>query len=452
MINRKAINPTNIIYVILIIFLFLNIFSVINYINASIEPLVILTFILIMLISIFEIIKDKLPYSLNKTFWYYNLIFNFFAPMIQYLTNYEMWGRQTESFSYLLANLLILFSFLIYKLVYKSISKKNIEINNSFSINVPSIYLIIMFIISIICYGLAVNQIGFLGMLSRTENSYKFFTDSTTNTIVTHLIKCIPVYTFLLFFLKKRKLNIWSIILLIIIILLNFPTSTTRFWMGAILIGLFLLIFYKLVNKGRVYDILILVIFTIIFPMLFVFKFHDINYFLENGIELESITESFNSVDYDAYSMIYRSIEYVDTNGIIYGKQVVGSVLFLIPRSIWPTKPYPTGELIASSQGQNYTNVSCPFVSEGYVNFGVFGVVIFQAILSLICSKLDKIYWTRNDKSIYLKILYPFLMGFLIYFLRGALHPAVVYLFCFCIPILFIYFINFIKKMRGKMI
>lgn len=452
MINRKTINPINIIYVLLIIFLLLNIFSVINHINIIIDSLVILTFVLIMLISIFEIIKDKLPYSLNKTFWYYNLIFNFFAPMIQYLTNYKMWAHEAEINSYLSANLLILFSFIIYKLIYKKVTKKNINVDNKFSLNSPNIYLIIMFIISIICYGLAIKQIGFLGMLSRAENSYNFSTDSTINTIITHLIKCIPVYTFLLFFLKKRKLNLWSMILLIIIVMLNFPTSTTRFWMGAIFIGLFLLLFHKLVNIGRVYDILILVIFTIFFPMLYVFKFHDINYFLENGIQLDSITESFNSVDYDAYSMIYRAVEYVDDYDVVYGKQVFGSIFFLIPRGIWPTKPYPTGELIASAQGQSYTNLSCPFIAEGYVNFGIFGVIIFQIILAMICSKLDRIYWTRNDKSIYLKILYPFLMGFLIYFLRGALHPAIVYLFCFCIPILFIYFINTIKKLRGRII
>ena len=453
MIKKNSINLINITYVMLLIFLVLNLLSINNNnINRSVDSFVLFTFLLIMCISLFEIIKDKTPYSLNKTFWYYNLIFNFFAPIIQYLTNYNMWSYKLESNLYLSTNIMLLFSFLIYKLVYKSVNKKDININNSFLLKIPSVYLAIMFILSITCYGLAVSQVGFFGMLSRAENSYHFFNDSTINTIITHLIKCIPVYTFLLFFLKNRKLNFWSITMLIIILMLNFPTSTTRFWMGAIFIGLFLLMFRKLVNKARVYDILMLVIFTIFFPMLYAFKFNDIEYFLDNGFELESIVESYNSVDYDAYSIISRTISYVDSYDIVYGRQFFGSVFFLIPRSIWPSKPYPSGELVVSAQGQSYTNVSCPFVAEGYLNFGILGIVIFQVILSLVCTKLDQIYWTKNNKSIYLKILYPFLMGFLIYFLRGALHPAVVYLFCFCIPILFIYFISVIKSLRGKLV
>ena len=452
MIKKSSINFINIAYILLMILLSLNLFSIDKGANLLIEPFVILTFLLIMCISIFEIFRDKTPYSLNKTFWYYNLIFNFFAPIIQYLTNYNMWAYKIDSKLYLLTNLLILFSFLVYKIVYKGVVKNNLSYNNEISLKVPNLYLIILFVLSIFCYGLAIGQVGFFGMMSRAENSYSFFSDSTINTIFTHLIKCIPVYTFLLFFLKKKKLNFWSIILLIVIILLNFPTSTTRFWMGAIFIGLFLLIFHKFCTIARVYDTLILVIFTLLFPMLYSFKFHDIDYYFENGFELKSIVESYNSVDYDAYSIIARTIKYVDDYDIVYGKQVFGSVFFLIPRKIWPSKPYPSGELVVSAQGQNYTNVSCPFISEGYLNFGIFGMILFQIILGLICNKLDKIYWQKNQKSTYLKILYPFLMGFLIYFLRGALHPAVVYLFCFCIPLLFVYFINFIKNLRGKIV
>ena len=121
MIKKNSINLINITYVMLLIFLVLNLLSINNNnINRSVDSFVLFTFLLIMCISLFEIIKDKTPYSLNKTFWYYNLIFNFFAPIIQYLTNYNMWSYKLESNLYLSTNIMLLFSFLIYKLVYKS--------------------------------------------------------------------------------------------------------------------------------------------------------------------------------------------------------------------------------------------------------------------------------------------------------------------------------------------
>lgn len=435
------------IMIIIFIAIVLNIFQL-EIDKNNIDILVLLTFIIIFIISIYNIFKDKTPYSLNKTFWYYNLIFNFIAPLIQYLTDYREWGYILNNDDYLNTNILIIFSLIIYLLFYRRVNKKMIIKQEETSFEFSKLIKVFLVILSITCLIIGIRNVGFSNLFSRSENNYAISEDGMFNTIFTHIIKCIPVYTFVLLYMKDKKLNIINIFLIFTIIILNFPTSTTRFWMGAIYIGIFLLIFNKNIKNNRRFDLLIMFTFTIIFSIMYSFKFHDIDYFIKNGIEVKDLTESYNSVDYDAYSIIARGLKYVENNDYVYGKQVVGTIFFMIPRSIWNNKPTPTGELIANAQGQSYTNISCPYIMEGYINFGILGVIIFQIVLSMIFCRLDKEYWSKRNCNKYIKIIYPFLMGFVFYLERGALHPVVVYLFCFCIPLIFMCFIDKFKKLN----
>lgn len=445
----KELNWSKIAFLILTLIIFVSIFTI-KIENNNIDSLVILTFLAILFISIYEIFKDKTPYSLNKTFWYFNLIFYFVSPLVQYLSNYNVWEYKLSNEDYILGNCMILLSMLVYMLVYRRIKKSDIKETGNIKISIKNTSINILFIISLICFFIAVKNIGLYSLFSRTENSYNLVGDSMFNTIFTHLLKCIPVYAFVLSYLQKGRLNFLNIVLLLEIFILNFPTSTTRFWMGAIFIGIFLIVFNKRSSNNRIYDVVLLVTFTILFSFLFLFKFYDLEYILKEGIKFESLTESYNSVDYDAYSIIPRVRHYVEDFGYENGKQVIGTIFFMVPRSIWPSKPNPSGGLIAEAQGQYYTNISCPFIAEGYLNFGIFGMIIFQLILGLVCKKLDWMYWSKYSKNcgVCYNIIYPFLMGFLIYAERGALHPFVIYLFCFCIPIIAYVIINIILNLK----
>lgn len=444
---KKAYISKSIILIVFVVVI-INIFQLeIN--KNGIDILVLLTFILICIISIYNIFKDKTPYSLNKAFWYYNLIFNFVAPLIQYLTDYHEWGYRLNNNDYLNTNMLIIFSLIVYVFFYRRANKERIEKQEELHFEISKFIKVFLIILSIMCLVIAIRNVGFSNLFSRSENNYSISEDGMFNTIFTHIIKCIPVYAFILIYLNNKKLNITNILLILIIIVLNFPTSTTRFWMGAIYIGIFLLIFNKNIKNNRRFDLLIIFAFTIVFSIMYSFKFHNIDYFIKNGIEVKDLTESYNSVDYDAYSIIARGLKYVENNDYVYGKQIIGTIFFMIPRSIWNSKPNPTGELIASAQGQDYTNISCPYIIEGYINFGMLGVIIFQIVLAMIFRRLDKEYWNNRKCNKYIKIIYPFLMGFVFYLQRGALHPVVIYLFCFCIPLIVMYFIDKLKKINN---
>ena len=446
-IKLREINWSRIVFFLLFIIIVLTIFTI-DVKNNNIDIAVILTFILIFAISIWQIIKDKTPYSLNKTFWYFNLIFYVLSPITQYLSNYNVWSYELNNQDYLFGNFMILISIFSYLAIYKRVKSSDIKREKVIHIEVKNYIVFFLFALSLLCFIIAIRDIGFANLFSRTENNYSLVGNSMFNSIFTHLLKCIPVYAFVITYYKYNKLNLITLLLLLEIFLLNFPTSTTRFWMGAIFIGLFLIIFNKKMVNNRIYDLLILITFTILFSFLYLFKFYDFNYILQEGVNFQSIAESYNSVDYDAFSIIPRTRHYVKNYDYVYGHQLLGTILFMIPRGIWPNKPVPSGQFIVETQNQGYTNISCPLISEAYLNFGVIGVIMFHLLLALICRKLDTVYWTKANKSIYLNFLYPFLLGFLLYFERGALHPATVYLFCFCIPLIFGYFINIAKKIR----
>ncbi len=446
--NKVKFGWDKIILTLLIIILIYNMTQV-TVAKQGISFLVCVTFFLNIFMSIILIFKEKKSYTLYKTYWYFSLIFLGLAPFNQYLSNCNLWHYVLQNSDYLKGNMLVLFANIIFLIVYELKSRNYLIKNKEYYELTPSnikikttpVARLLLIVVLIMCVVFSVKNVGFLNLFSRAENEYNFISNSVFNTIFSLLCRGIPVYIFYIFFSQNNKLNIISIICLGVILILNFPTSTTRFWMGAIYIGIFLIMWDKKNKIKRRYDILLLVIFSLIFPLLFAFKFYDIQYFIEKGFQIKTLTDSYNSVDYDAYSIIPRGITYVDENGIVYGKQFLGTLLFIVPRQIWVSKPYPTGDLIAKAQNQKYTNISCPFMMEGYINFGILGVIMFQTILGIVSSKFDCEYWYNEKCNHLLRMLYPFLMGFWIYLLRGALHPVIVYLFCFCLPLIVIKFL-----------
>ena len=67
---------------------------------------------------------------------------------------------------------------------------------------------------------------------------------------------------------------------------------------------------------------------------------------------------------------------------ITWGYQLLGALFFFVPRAIWATKPIGSGAMLASHQPRAFTNIAMPYWGEGYMNFGILGVVIFTIILA----------------------------------------------------------------------
>jgi hypothetical protein len=126
-----------------------------------------------------------------------------------------------------------------------------------------------------------------------------------------------------------------------------------------------------------------------------------------------------SSVDFGMFQQELNASRYVDRHGILFGRQLTGTVFLLVPRKVWPDKPVDTGDVIGSDTG---FNVAASLWSEMYVDFGYLGVAVGFAGLGMLFGALDRRF-AEDGNEVLLAFLPP-LAAFEIFFLRGSLQPA----------------------------
>ena len=142
----------------------------------------------------------------------------------------------------------------------------------------------------------------------------------------------------------------------------------------------------------------------------------------------ERIGQCFFSAEYDAWANIYTSLEIVKVYGMQWGHQLLGSVLFFVPSSIWTTKPLATGiflgNYLIAHYGMWFTNLSAPLVAEAYLDFGYFGVTVYACAFATLVAFLNKL--ALEDKWVALPMA-TYASVFLMLLLRGSLMIALAY-------------------------
>lgn len=443
-VNAKWFFSTYILGALLIGITLLYMLNIENYSEKNF--LIIFTFIIIGIISSKEIILEKYDYSINKIFWYFIFIFLFIAPLFQYLTSYTPDDYYIKEDLYLKSNYIILIWIYIYSLVKRIILKKS---NNKLSYDDEDVkgkllcfkkkYLLYLFIINIVAFTFMTMKIGIQNFFIREYNRLGTQTTFITD-ILNNGMRVIPIFSAIYAYYYSKytgKKNIFLFLFLILTIILNFPTSTTRYWIGVVYLGIVVVVF-KEHMKNRKFDILIIIALFVIFPLLQMFKWYDLSDLLTGNVEMKNMLTIFNSMDFDAYTMLQRTIEYVESEGYTLGNQIISSILFFIPRVIWSAKPYPTGQFIAMSQNSIFTNLSCPLIAEIFIDFGIVGVFVSSIMLAILVSKLDYIYFNKNEINgrRFIDYSYPFLLGFTFFMMRGSLQPVIVYMFTFYLPLI----------------
>jgi len=374
----------------------------------------------------------------------------FVSPLIQYIKNDFPWWN-TEYFTgekIIYANLIIFLFILIYTITYKrSFNKvsRNYENKNNQIKNI-SFVIEAFFIATLFCSTYIILKTGLNNLFARSTNLLQI-DSSSLSLIVSNTFRAVPIIYIamnLLFILKNkyvhRKMKL--IIGIILGIIVNFPTAVPRFWMAAIYLGILVIIKRKIKNP-YLFKIMIFIGILVIFPTINSFRRNTFQEVISYGFSIPKVADAFISGDFDSYSMLIRSIIYVDSYGIELGSQLLGNLFFFIPRKIWITKPVGTGTMIGKSLGWEFSNVSCPYIGEGYINFGILGVLIFAFILAIITKYCDIYYENianiNNNKIRFIEIIYPFSLGFLFFILRGDLLSSLSYYVGFIIPIIIIW-------------
>lgn len=93
--------------------------------------------------------------------------------------------------------------------------------------------------------------------------------------------------------------------------------------------------------------------------------------------------------DYDAFWQISNAISYWLDGLVQPARQFLGSILFWMPRAIWPDKPTDTSIVLAEYRGYSFENLSAPLWAEALVNGGIIAVVVVFLALGIVLRAMD---------------------------------------------------------------
>jgi hypothetical protein len=231
---------------------------------------------------------------------------------------------------------------------------------------------------------------------------------------------------------SRRKVQFSRVCVLLLLLLLVLITENTytekRNAIGPVYIGLLLVLFQNWFAIGSRRLLLLVGSMVVVFPAITVFT-HNHQQSLSN-VSLnqfsEQIADHYYSINYDSWANIYTAVEIVKVHGMQWGHQLLGSLLFFVPSSIWGSKPLATGIFLADYLIANYsmwfTNLSAPLAAEGYLDFGPGGVVAYAGALAWFVMFLNRQALRRDGRVGFPMATYASV--FLMIVLRGSLMIA----------------------------
>ena len=376
-------------------------------------------------------IADR-PFSLVQIHWMFYLTMFVVAPYSQYLYDYSPWGFALSSDDYFITNcVLLLWGCLFAFFSNCGGALKDLGSQKSFYDSLPKInggVATRVFVFSLIATVVVVGLIGFENLFSRDTASVDL--DKTAGILFNSCFRPMPVFAFVLLLARakqQRKLSPTLVVSFVFVILACFPTGMARYNMAFIYGGILILACGPLFEKKGLFPLLLLLGFLIVFPAANAYRHDDFTLAMFGDALVDALVNlpsGFCTADYDAYSIVARTLRYVNEFGPANGYQLLGVLLFFVPRVIWPEKPVGSGSLIASAQGQSFVNISSPLPAEGVVNFGVVGLILFAVFAAVACRFLDKRF---GDSSSVFRLFYPFACLLFFFMMRGDLLSSFAY-------------------------
>ena len=403
-----------------------------------------ISFIIITLITYYNLFIEAEYSPFIAAYVVFNYLFFLLAPIIQIGSFTETNNRFATRMIYdvglslktngliILFNLIFFSSYLFFKKKYKYKITKIVAPKNEK--NLP-LTILILFVISVAVLYFSMDFM--MDEFSRPnwlKSTYSVF-ELLVQKKVLFMIPLAIIVLCYQFYKNQSKITNNTLILFFILLgsfllLLWFknPLTEKRNALGPIYIALIFLFYPKLLNTNVKIMSFLFFAMILLFPLFQIFT--HIDYSFEAIINKPSLLSkeftdakfatTFNTLNYDAFSNISATIEYVSKNGFAYGYQLLSGLLFFVPRAIWSSKPISTGELVGDfiieQYDFNFKNLSNPLVSEGYINFGIFGVILLSLILAFFMVRL--LIWLNRPDQLKRIIAFYFAIH-LLFLLRG---------------------------------
>jgi hypothetical protein len=428
-------------FVFILFFVFTGIQFFLVDINIIALAFFFLNYLLLMVIMYYHFFLEKEYSPFISAYLIFSLLFFVIAPLAQiskidtvlprYLNYLPYHWKQT-----IFANLCILIFNVVFFISYVFFKKYNNKVKPyKIRKRLPFDILVIL----VICVLILIFNIDFIQQKLMTPN-WKLQLDKAKSIkiIISKVLFSIPlagIAMCVMYFKKKNNKPInWVVILgsliifLLLILIFKNPFMEKRSGLGPIYFSLLFLFVPKLLNNNIKTTLILYLSLIIAMPILAVFT-HINSSFIEvlknpkiitGSLNKDVLLSNFNTLHFDAYANFLATIENVSFHGFSMGEQLSSALFFSVPRSIWPSKPLTSGQFLGNylieEHGFYFNNISNPFVSEAYLNFGVIGIVIFAIILAYFLTRA--LVFLKSDDYLK-KVLAFFIAIHMIYFLRG---------------------------------
>ena len=221
--------------------------------------------------------------------------------------------------------------------------------------------------------------------------------------------------------IAKRWVVAAAVVCVVLIFSVVSPVSSARYTFGTVAFAL--AVYAGALSTALRVRVTMIATFL---GLLFVFPLADA--FRRTGQEQESragfFEEYVGNPDYDSFWQIANAYSYFSDGLVEPLRQYLGSVLFWVPRSVWPTKPTDTGVLLADYRGYSFDNLSAPLWAEALVNGGFVALVFTFLVVGYTVCRLDlKIGSVVNQGGVWMLVaaVFPVYTTIL---LRGSLLQA----------------------------
>ncbi|MEV5177378.1 hypothetical protein AB0L10_41505, partial [Streptomyces flaveolus] len=207
-------------------------------------------------------------------------------------------------------------------------------------------------------------------------------------------------------------------LLLALNVVVNNPVSKPRFWFGTVVLTLLFAV--PRLSRPRAFRVIAATLMTtvlLLFPYSDYFRYSDREQFTVVSLSAQFTTNG----DYDAFQQVQTGIDLAGDQGFS-PRDVLGPVLFPVPRSVWPDKPGDTGITLAQYAGYDFLNLSAPLWIESYLWAGPPAVAAVFFLLGAAGRRMDDVRHRLRDRAGTLAtFLVPAFAFYQIVFLRGSL-------------------------------
>lgn len=389
----------------------------------------------------FHLSRDNRPFSLNQVYWVFTFVFLALMPSLFYSLDFLPHGRAPLSLL-LKGSGLALTCSLLYTLLHALLSRRFPEKSSARSTVLPPLpagFAMRGPAILLLCVLALVILLGPANIWLPIP-FWKALSEKVPNTFLQLLIQyglrgaMLAVCLTAAFGFRQRQLSARYFALILALALIgNFPLSLSRYLAGAFYLGVLLWAMPPRYLKAPRFALTLLALILLAAPLLNAPRMQNFPVAPGEQRDFAFLLRTSYGADYDAYALLCRTVQYTDSFGSTGGKQAAGALLFFVPRYLWPDKPVGSGSMVFDKtvpRADQWNNVSCPLIGEGYVNFGIMGSLLFTSLLTAGLFFYDRKFWQwqQGGRPLgYVILFYPVAAGLLLLWLRGDMMSAVAY-------------------------